>query len=190
MMSELLLGLLLFLGIHSLSIINEPWRDRMADRFGEWGWKGFYALISIIGFMLIIRGYGIVRLDSIQLYDPPLWLQHISLLLLLPVFPLLIAAYFPGRIKKAVHHPMLMATFIWATAHLFANGDLADLLLFGSFLTWTILDLVSMKHREQRPIPGSPPSKYNDLIALGLGTALYVLFLFGLHELLVGAPLI
>ena len=187
-MTIFLLGLALFLGVHSISIVNEPWRDHMAEKFGKWGWKAIYSLISIIGFVLIIIGYGITRLEAIELFDPPLWLQHISLLLLLPVFPLLIAAYFPGRIKKAVHHPMLLATLIWATAHLLANGNLADFILFGSFLAWTTLDLVSMQNRKQRPIPGSPPSRYNDLIALGLGTALYVLFLFGLHELLVGVP--
>jgi uncharacterized membrane protein len=54
-MITLIAGLVLFLGcIPSPSL--PAWRDRMAARLGH-GWRGVYAMISVIGFVLIIRGY-------------------------------------------------------------------------------------------------------------------------------------
>jgi uncharacterized membrane protein len=185
-MGLFLTGLLIFLGIHSISIINESWRDRMVNKIGEWPWKGVYSLAAIFGFILMIWGYGAVRYDTVVLYTPPEWQQYISLLLLLPVFPLLIAAYFPGRIKAAATHPMLLATILWAIAHLFINGSLNNVILFGSFLAWAVWDLVSVQHRQPRPIPGAPHSKFNDIIACVLGLGLYFAFVFRLHELLIG----
>lgn len=185
-MSLLLLGLILFLGAHSVSIVNAPWRDRMAVRLGEGAWKGLHALISLVGFILIVHGYGLARQDPVMLYAPPVWLGHVALLLLLPVFPLLLAAYLPGRIKAATRHPMLVATKLWALGHLLANGTLADVLLFGGFLAWAVADRISMRHRVQRPIPCAPPSPLNDLIAVLGGLGLYAAFLFWLHAWLIG----
>jgi len=185
-MGIFLIGLIIFFGIHSISIVNEPWRDRMVNKIGEMPWKGIYSLAAIVGFILIIWGYGISRLDSVILYTSPLWLQHISLVLLLPVFPLLIAAYFPGRIKQAVKHPMLTATKLWALAHLFANGSLVDVILFGSFLAWAVWDRISVQHRQPRPTPGAPPSRFNDIVAGVFGIGLYFAFIFWLHALFIG----
>lgn len=185
-MGIFLIGLLIFLGIHSVSIVNESWRDRMVDRIGEWPWKGLYSLVAIFGLIFIIWGYGIVRHDSVMLYNPPLWLQHISSLLLVPVFPLLLAAYFPGRIKAATHHPMLLSVKLWAVAHLFANGLLADVILFGSFLAWAVWDRISLEHRQTRPIPGVPASNSNDIIVCVIGLGIYLAFVFRLHDLLIG----
>jgi uncharacterized membrane protein len=120
------------------------------------------------------------------LYVPPVWLRHVALLLLIFVFPLLFAAYLPGRIKTATKHPLLAATKIWAFAHLLANGTLADVILFGSFLVWAVADRISMTHREQRPIPQAPPSKANDAIAIVLGLGVYVAFVLWLHSWLFG----
>ena len=186
----LLLGLVLFLGAHSVSIINEPWRNRMVSKMGEVPWKGVYSLISIIGFVLIIWGYGLARADSVVLYSPPVWLRHVTMLLLLPVFPLLLAAYLPGRIKTTTKHPMLAATKLWAFAHLLANGTLADVLLFGAFLAWAVVDRISLKRRKQRPLPAAPASKANDIIAVVVGLALYAAFIVWLHGWLIGVPLI
>ena len=108
-MTVFLLGLLIFLGVHSISIVNEPWRDRMVKAIGKWPWKGLYSLVAAFGFVLIIWGYGLSSSDSFDLYVPPLWLHRLALLVLLPVFVLFLAAYFPGRIKKATGHPMLLA---------------------------------------------------------------------------------
>ena len=129
-MAVLILGLILFLGMHSISIIKPALRTQVVERFGVIPWQAVYGLVSLVGFMLIAHGYGAARLSPIPLYDPPTWLKHITLLLMLPVFPLLFAAYLPGRIQGAVKHPMLLAVKIWAFAHLLANGMLADVLLF------------------------------------------------------------
>lgn len=185
-MAVLLLGLVIFLGVHSVSIVNEPWRDRMVARMGEWPWKGLYALAAISGFVLIVWGYGLARYDPVVLYAPPLWLRHVTILLLVPVFPLLLAAYLPGRIQAAARHPMLLATKLWAVAHLLANGMLADVVLFGAFLAWAVVDWISMKSRTQRSIPSAPTSRVNDIIVLVGGLALYVAFVLWLHTWLIG----
>jgi len=185
-MSVLIVGLLLFFAIHSVAIVNVSWRDSVAARIGEWPWKGLYALVAIAGFVLIVWGYGFARQDPIILYLPPAWLRHVSAALLLFVFPLLLAAYLPGRIQAATKHPMLAATKIWAFAHLLANGTLADVLLFGSFLAWAVADRISMKTRQQRPILSAPPSKMNDAIAIVIGLVLYLVFVLGLHMRLFG----
>ena len=188
-MNVLLLGLVIFFGGHSVSIVNDPWRDRMVAKMGEWPWKGLYALVSIIGFMLIVWGYGLARHDPVVVYTPPGWLRPVAMVLLVPVFPLLLATYLPGRIQAAAQHPMLVATKLWAVAHLLANGMLADVLLFGAFLVWAVLDRISMKHRTQRPVPSVPPSRVNDLIAVAGGLALYAAFVLWLHGWLIGIPL-
>lgn len=185
-MTLMVLGLVLFLGIHSISIFSVSWRDRMVAAIGEWPWKGIYSVLSLAGLVMISRGYELARMDPVYLYSPPLWLKHASLLLLLFVFPLLFAAYFPGRIKAAVKHPMLLAVKIWALGHLLVNGTLADVVLFGSFLLWAGADRMSMKQREQRAIPGAPPSRANDLIAVVGGVAVYVVFVLWLHQWLIG----
>jgi uncharacterized membrane protein len=189
-MNVLLLGLLLFLGAHSVSIVNDAWRNRMAAKLGERAWQGLYALVSVAGFVLIVWGYGLARNEPVVLYVPPAWLHMVAVVLLVPVFPLLLAAYLPGRIQAATRHPMLAATKLWAFAHLLANGMLADVLLFGAFLAWAVLDRISMKNRTQRPIPRLPPGRANDLIAVAGGLALYAAFVLWLHGWLIGVPLI
>ncbi len=189
-MSLLILGLAIFLGIHSVSIVAPRWRDARAAGLGENAWKGLYTLIALAGFVLIVVGYGQARQAPVVLYVPPLALRHVALLLMLPVFPLLLAAYLPGRIKAAARHPMLAATKLWAAAHLLANGNLADLLLFGGFLAWAVADRISMKHRVQRPLPGAPAGRFNDAIAVLLGLALYGWFLLAGHRWLIGVALI
>ena len=189
-MSWLVLGLVVFLGVHSVSIVAPAWRDGMVERLGEAPWKGLYTLASLAGFVLIVIGYGAARADPVLLYTPPTWLRHLALLLLVPVFPLLLAAYLPGRIKTAAKHPMLLATKLWAFAHLLANGSLADVLLFGGFLAWAVADRISLKRRTPRPVPGAPPSDANDAIVVIAGLALYGLFVVWAHGALIGvAPL-
>lgn len=188
-MLYLILGLVIFLGVHSVEIVSPAFRSRAVARLGEKPYKGIYSLLSIIGFVLLVWGYGVARQDPILVYAPPVWMGHLTMLLMLPVFPLLLAAYLPGRIKAAVKHPMLAAVKAWAFAHLLANGMLADVLLFGGFLLWAVADRISVKRRAVvRPVPGPPPGKYNDLIAVVGGLALYVLFVFWLHTWLIGVP--
>ena len=179
-------GLVMFLGVHSVSVINASWRERTVARIGFLPWQALYSLVAIAGFALIIYGYGIAREEAVILYEPATWLRHVSMLLLVFMFPLLFAAYLPGRIQKASKHPMLLATKIWALAHLLANGSLADVILFGAFLAWAVVDRISLKRRTPLPVSGAPPSKYNDMIAVVLGLGLYVGFIFGLHMWLIG----
>ena len=125
-MFYLVLGLVLFLGIHSISIIAPTWRDGVAARLGN-AWRGIYSLISIAGFILIVWGYGVARHHPVMLYAPPAFGRYVAAALMLPVFPLLLAAYFPGRIKSAVGHPMLFGVMLWSVAHLIATGTLAKI---------------------------------------------------------------
>ncbi len=179
-------GLIIFFGIHSISIVSVEWRNNMVGKLGEGAWRGLYSLVAISGFLLMTWGYGQARYDLPMLYTPPTWLQHISLILLLPVFPLLIATYFPGRIQATVKHPMLLAVKIWAFSHLLANGDLASVILFSAFLCWAVVDRISLKKRPKRSIPGAPTAQYNDIIAVVGGITFYIAFILWLHEFLIG----
>jgi uncharacterized membrane protein len=185
-MLYLIIGLVLFLGAHSVEIFSTTFRANAIARMGERPWKGLYTLISIIGFILIIWGYGQARQDPVLLYAPPVWMRHLSALIMVPVFPLILAAYLPGRIKAALKHPMLAGVKFWALAHLLANGMLADVLLFGSFLAWAVADRISFKRRVVRPIQTAPPSKMNDVIAVVAGLAIYVAFVLWLHTWMIG----
>lgn len=189
-MTALLAGLILFFSVHSISIVSDAWRNRAAARLGEWTWKGLYGLVALLGLALIVHGYGLARLDPVVLYTPPQWLRMAAAVLLVPVFPLLFAAYLPGRIQTATRHPMLAATKLWAVAHLLANGTLPDALLFGTFLAWAVADRISLKHRVPRPVPAAPPTAINDAIAVVLGLAVYTAFVFWLHLRLIGVPVL
>ena len=182
-------GLILFLGLHSVSIAAPRWRAATVARLGERPWKGLYSIASGVGLALLIVGYGIARREPIVLYSPPAALRHVALLLMLPVFPLLFAAYLPGRIRAATRHPMLLAVKFWATAHLLANGTLADVLLFGAFLLWAVADRISVKRRsaaEAHDAPAAPAGAANDAIAVLGGLAVYAVFLLWGHRWIIG----
>ena len=189
-MTLLLLGLVLFIGIHSVSIVAPQGREALAQRMGEGPWKGLYTLVALAGFGLIVAGYSAARQEPVMLWTPPVAMRHVAALLMLPVFVLLLAAYLPGRIQRATRHPMLAATKFWALAHLLANGTLADVLLFGSFLIWAVADRISLKRRAAaglvRPVNGAPAGAMNDAIALVGGLVLYAVFAFWAHGFLFG----
>jgi len=190
-MSLLVVGLILFLGIHSVSIVAPAWRDKQIERRGEKVWKGIYSLVSLAALILLIHGYGVARQDPLVLYAPPPALRLVALLLMLPVFPLLFAAYLPGRMQRAARHPMLLAVMFWAAAHLLANGTLADVLLFGGFFVWAVADWISVQRRAvPRRVPGAPPSTLNDIAALAGGLLVYAGLLFWGHVWLSGVPLL
>lgn len=191
-MTYLIAGLVLFFGVHSVAIVAPAWRDRAARRLGDPGWKALYALVAVVGFVLLVHGYGLARSDPQVLYAPPPFMRHVAAVLMLPVFPLLLAAYLPGRIKATVRHPMLTATKAWALAHLLVNGTHADVLLFGSFLAWAIADRIAVgKRTVQRRTLSTPPSRWNDWIAVIGGLVLYGVFVAGAHEWLFGvAPML
>jgi len=182
----LIVGLALFFGAHSVSILAPYWRNRVLLLVGPLRWKGLYTLIAIAGFVALIWGYGLARHTPTVVYTPPFWLRYASFVLMLPVFPLALAAYLPGRIKTATRQPLLAATKFWATAHLLSNGSLAAVLLFGSFLAWAIADRIALQRRVSAPIHTLPASKFNDAIAVTGGLALYVVFVWRLHLWLIG----
>jgi uncharacterized membrane protein len=185
-MTLLIFGLVIFLGVHSIAIVSPDLRARALAKFGEGGWKGLYAFVSLGGFVLMVYGFGLARQSPVVLYTPPHFLRHVTFLLMLPVFPLILAAYLPGRIKSALKHPMLAAVKFWAFAHLLSNGTLADVLLFGGFLAWAVLDRISLKRRPPQMLRTVPPSSFNDVIAVVLGLAIYALFIGWAHRWLIG----
>src|ERR1700720_2394194 len=186
----LIVGLVLFLGVHSVAIVAPAVRASTIQRLGARAWKGSYALVSLAGFVLLCHGFGLARQTPVLLYSPPTWLRHTALIVMLPVFPLLIAAYFPGRIKTAAKHPMLAAVKLWAFAHLLANGGLADVLLFGGFLVWAVVDRISVQRRTApQALRTAPPGPWNDAIAIVLGLAIYALVIGWAHVRLFGVPI-
>lgn len=189
-MTMLIAGLVIFLGVHSVAIVAAGWRERMIGRIGELPWMTVYSVIALVGLVLIVWGYDLARQDPVPVYWPPTWLRHLALLLMIPVFPLLLAAYLPGRIRSTVRHPMLVAVKLWALAHLLANGMLSDIVLFGSFLIWAGVDRMSVKRRNPPPPPGLPPGALNDAIAVVGGLAVYVAFILWLHAWLIGIPVV
>jgi uncharacterized membrane protein len=185
-LSILIIGLLIFLGIHSISIVAPQLRARAVAAMGPNAWRGIYSLISGVGFVLILYGYHLARQQPVVLYAPPTWLRHVALLLMLPVFPLILAAYLPGRIKSAMKHPMLAAVTFWGLAHLLSIGLLADVLLFGSFLAWAVVDRMSFNRRPEQAIKTAPPGRFNDAIAVIVGLAIYGLVLVWAHVRMFG----
>ena len=184
-----LAGLVLFLGVHSVSIVAPGWRNAQIARRGEGAWKGIYSIASAVGLALLIVGYGMARREPVVLYTPPAALRHLALLVMVPVFPLLFAAYLPGRIRSAAKHPFLLATKLWATAHLLANGTLVDVLLFGAFLVWAVADRISVKRRavaEAHDAPAAPARPMNDAIAIVGGLVSYGGIVLWAHRWLIG----
>jgi len=189
-LSLLIIGLVIFLGVHSVAIVAPGMRAGAIARLGEGAWKGIYGVVSLIGFVLICYGFGLARQAPVFLYFPPAWLRHVALLIMLPVFPLLFAAYLPGRIKTAAKHPMLAAVKFWALAHLLPNGTLADCLLFGGFLAWAVADRISLKRRPAQVLRTASPGRWNDAIAVIGGLAIYGLVIGWAHLAVIGeAPL-
>jgi uncharacterized membrane protein len=186
----LILGMVIFFGTHSIAIVAPGFRAAARARLGENGWKAVYSIASLAGFVLLCYGFGLARQTAAVLYVPPPWLRHFTQLLMLPVFPLLLAAYLPGRIKAAAKHPMLAAVKLWAFAHLLANGSLADVLLFGGFLAWAVADRIALKRRPAIPARTAATRPWNDAVAVVLGLAIYALIVLWAHRLLFGvAPL-
>lgn len=187
-MYVLILGLILFLGAHSVRIFAEDWRQAQIARRGQGPWKGLYSLVSIVGFGLIIWGYGMARTQPVILWTPQLWARHLASLLMLFSFILLVAAYVPRNgIKSWLHHPMVLGVKLWAFAHLLANHTLADLLLFGSFLLWAVLDFRAARQRDRAAGTVYPRGTLaGTLIAVVAGGLLWALFAFRAHVWLFG----
>ena len=191
-MLVLILGLILFLGPHSVRIFAEGWRARTRARLGEGTWKGLYSLVSLVGFALICWGYVLARQQPVVLWTPPRGMAHLAALLTLAAFILIAAAYVPRSLLRArLHHPMVLGVKVWAFAHLLANGTLADVLLFGAFLVWAVLDFRAARQRDRALGTVYPPGTLTaSAVALLIGCVAWAAFAFWLHTLLIGvAPL-
>jgi uncharacterized membrane protein len=177
-----------FLGAHSLRIFADSWRGALIARIGEGPWKGLYSLVSIAGFVLLIWGYGRARATTIVLWQPPSWTHYPAALFVLIAFVLVVAAYVRGtRIKSTLHHPMILGVKSWAFGHLIANGTLADVVLFGSFLVWAIVDFAASRRRDRVAGTVYPAgTAARDAIAIAIGVAAWAVFAFYLHERWIG----
>ena len=186
----LILGLVLFLGMHAVTMKRDL-RAQLIERFGAGGYRGLYSAVSILGFLLLIYGYGLQRAAGYTVvWEPPVWTRHLALLLNLPIFILLAVGRRPSWLLSRVKHPMLLAVKIWATAHLLANGDLGSLLLFGGFLAWAVMARISVKRRPEEIARAAAMTNVafgrRDVIAIVAGLVLYVVFALWLHPLLIG----
>lgn len=190
-MTVLILGLALFLGSHSLRIFADAWRARQLARLGENAWKGLFSLVALAGFALVIWGYGMARAAGANLWTPPAEARQLTWILMPVSFVLLAAAYVPGnRIKAATGHPMVLGVKVWAFAHLVSNGRPADLILFGAFLAWAILDFRSARTRDRAAGTRHPAGTLRgDIVTVLAGLAASALFARYLHGWLVGMPL-
>lgn len=192
-MPALILGLVLFLGVHMLRVASEERRSAWIERLGEGPYKGLYSLAVTAGLVLITWGYAATRAAPVDLWWPPMWTRHLSSLLVLVAFVLVVAAYTPGsRIKAVVGHPMVLGTGVWSAAHLLANGRLADVLLFGGFLAWAIVLYAALLGRDRRSGKvGSTGAWSRDAIAIAVGAAMWAATAFWLHAAVIGvAPFV
>ncbi|HEY7386051.1 MAG TPA: NnrU family protein [Beijerinckiaceae bacterium] len=191
-MAILILGLIVFIGAHAFTMARAA-RARAIARLGEGPYKGLYSLVSLLGLILIVWGYGSYRAGGyVQVWDPPVWTRHLALPLVWLAFVAMVAAYIPGRIRRALKHPMLAGLKIWALAHLLANGDLGSIILFGALLAWAVVARIAAKRRDEVGDHGGPaaaPAGWrNDVLAIVIGTVVYLAFLIWLHPLLIGVP--
>ena len=161
-MGKLILGLVVFFGGHSISLLALGWRNRIAERLGVRAWQAAYSVLALVGFYLLVTGYGAAGAVAATLYAPPPQLRYVAVALMLPAFTLALSSVLSGRIRACAGHPLLLATILWAVAHLLTNGSTADVLLFGAFLAWAVAG----------------------------GLALYAAFIFGLHARWFGVPVL
>lgn len=191
-MSVFLVGLVLFIGVHSIYIVAPTVRSAAIGRIGYNPWRGLYSLVSLVGLVLTIYGYGLARQDPVVLFEPPIWARHFAFLLMAVAFPLLVASFFPvpTRIGRFVRHPMLMSVTLWSVAHALAIGTLAGVLLSAVFFIWTLTARFSLIARPMTPASSAAPEPVKDWIAVAIGLAIWGAMLFVLHDWLIGMPLL
>lgn len=187
-MPLLILGLVLFLGMHSVQMLAPHFRERMVARIGLKPWKGLYSIVSIAGFVLIVIGFGMARAQPHLLYVPPAWLRHLNALFTLVAFVLIAAAYVPrNHLKAKIGHPMLAGVKLWAAGHLMAIGFERDVVLFGAFLLWAAADFAVSRRRDRKAGTVYPAGTLaGDIIAVVAGVAAWAIFAFLLHQRLIG----
>lgn len=191
-MSIFIVGLVLFIGIHSIYILAPGVREAAVARIGYNPWRGIYSLVALTGLILTIYGYGVARQDPVLLFEPPVWARHFAFVLMAVALPLLVASFFkvPTRIGRFVRHPMLMSVTLWSLGHALAIGTLAGVLLSAVFFIWTLAARFSLIARPMSSAPDAKPEPMNDWIAIGIGLAIWAALMFVLHDWLIGMPLL
>jgi uncharacterized membrane protein len=184
-----IIGLVVFLGAHAFVTMREH-RAVLVAKIGDGPYRGLFSLVSIVGLVILAYGFASYRAAGIiVVWNPPAWTHHIVEALMWPASIMVTAAYIPGNIKRVLKHPMLAGVKTWAFAHLCANGDLGGIILFGSVLAWAIYDRITLKHRSD---PGAPPIAVgggrNDIIAIVVGTIVYLALGFAFHPIVIGVP--
>lgn len=187
-MIYLIFGLVIFLGVHSTRMVAGDWRTRTRARVGAGAFNGVYSLASLLGLALIIWGYGVARQQPVLLWSPPAAMRHVAALLTLVSFVLLAAAYVPGNaIKARVHHPMVLGVKVWALAHLLANGTVAHVVLFGSFLAWAVWNYIASRKRDRAEGTVYPPGRAGaTAVTVAAGVVAWAVFALLLHGWLIG----
>ena len=187
----MIVGLALFLGVHLLTTQRGA-RARLIAERGEAAYKIGYALLSLLGLVLIVWGFAWYRATGwIDVWTPPMVFKHITVALMLPAVILVVASYIRGRIYVTLKHPMLAGVKLWAAAHLLANGDLGSMILFGAFLAWAVFDRISLKRRADAGAPPIPVGGIgNDLIAVAVGVVAYLALAFVFHPVVIGVPVV
>jgi uncharacterized membrane protein len=187
-MTYLIIGLVLFLGVHSLRIVADDQRTRWQQRWGANTYKGVYSAASLIGFVLIVWGFGLAREVPVVVWSPPTGMRHLAALLTLIAFVLLAASYVPrNHFKARLHHPMVLAVKVWALAHLLSNGNLAHIILFGSFLAWSVVCFSASRRRDRTQAITYPAGTTGaTVITVVLGVVAWAIFAMVLHGLLMG----
>src|SRR5215471_9680012 len=188
-LAVLIIGLVVFIGAHVFVTRREA-RAALIGRIGELPYKGLFALVSLVGLALIVWGFARYQAEGwVQVWTPPRFMRHITVLLVWPAIICVTAAYIPGDIKRTLKHPLLVGTKLWAFAHLLSNGDLGGIILFGSVLAWAVFDRITLKRRDD---PGAPPipvrGRRNDIIAIVVGTIIYLALGLWFHPLVIGLP--
>lgn len=190
-MGYLYAGLVLFLVPHLFSILMPGARDSLKVQFGERAWKGTYAVVSLVGLGLIIRGFLLSRsgpLAADWLYVPADRARHVTMLLVLLGFISLSASHGKGYLRMWLRNSMSIGFALWATGHLLANGKRADVYMFGAFLLVALLDIIFSTARGKAP--HYEPKVRSDVIAVVVGLVLYVVFLFGFHPYVLNLPIV
>lgn len=184
-MNLLILGIVIFIGVHLLPSFVSV-RLATINRFGPGAYKGLFALLSLVGLVLMVVGK--YRADFQPLWQPPAWGRFAALVLLPPAFVLLAAANMPSNIKRLTRHPMLWGVTLWSVGHLLANGDRASLLLFGSLGIYALLDMLSANLRGAvKQVKVYPLGK--DGVTVAAGLVIYVVLLL-LHPYLFGVAVL
>lgn len=204
---------------HSIPI-RPPLRPWAVARLGHAGFGIAYSALSLAVLAWLNAAAG--RAPYVPLWDWAPWQNHVVLAVMLPVCVILSLAIarpnpfsFGGAqndrfdpaspgIVRLTRHPLLLALGIWSAAHILPNGDLAHVILFGTFAGFAMLGGRLVDRRRQREMgqrwhdlraalsecPASLSLTADTLLRLAAGLMLYA-GLIWLHPLVIGVdPLV